>query len=298
MFAKLMPAMFVLACAGSVVSLSACGSSNRADQYGSESECASREETSTQTAASRDTADWPADAVPGECYAKAYIPPALRTVKQQVLKREATEQIEIVPARYEWVDERVMTKEPSCSLAELPAEFKTEQVTVEVRPAETGWLVNSGGCHTTDGRTVNNVYCYVTRPAETKTVSKQVMCKPARVERIEVPAEYQTIRRQKLVAAATTRKTCIPAEYETVEKTVVAAPAHWEWQRVVCDHSPETMNKVKQALMASGYPAGPMNGEMTAQDWASIEKFQLDHGLGVGNLSHETMKKLQVSLTR
>lgn len=244
----------------------------------------------------RGLGEWPDNAVPGECYAKAYVPPRIETVQEQVAVREASERIEIVPAQYEWIEERVMVKDATTNFVEVPAEFETRQVTMEVRPSQTGWFMNAdGSCTTVNGQPAASVFCYVTRPSETRTVSQQKVARAASFERIEVPAEYTTVRRQRLVSAPTTRKIEIPAEYETVERTLVAAPARWEWQRVVCDTGPLTMNAVKRALVAAGYEASPVNGEMTAQDWASVKAYQLANGLGVGNLSHETLEHMQVS---
>lgn len=47
----------------------------------------------------------PPNAKPGECYARIFVPPTYRPETEQVLKRDASERVEIIPARYENVTE-------------------------------------------------------------------------------------------------------------------------------------------------------------------------------------------------
>lgn len=258
-----------------------------------------RSEQTVASASPNTLGDWPAGAEPGQCYAKAFIPPATRTVQQRVVVKEASERLEIVPAQYEWVEERVMTKEASKELVEVPAEYASENRTVVIQPAQTGWYMDTAGtCRTTDGQPAHDVFCYVNRPAVTKTVTSQRLVHGATTKQIDIPAEYQTVRRQKVATAAATRTITIPAEFDTVDTTLVTAPGRWEWQRVMCDaeSNPVTVNTLKAALLAQGYQPGPFNGEMTDADWAAVKAYQRANGLGVGVLSYETLDHLQVAV--
>lgn len=44
----------------------------------------------------------PPNAKPGECYARAFVPPVYKTENVRVLKSEASERIDVVPEKYEW----------------------------------------------------------------------------------------------------------------------------------------------------------------------------------------------------
>ena len=68
-------------------------------------------------------------------------------------------------------------------------------------------------------------------------------------------------------------------------------------QRVVCDAelTPATLNKVKSALQASGYKTGPLDGQMDTQDWSAVHAYQQSRGIGVGDLSYQTLQSLQIS---
>jgi hypothetical protein len=43
----------------------------------------------------------PPNAKPGECYARVYVPPAYKSTEERMLKREASEKVEVIPAKYE-----------------------------------------------------------------------------------------------------------------------------------------------------------------------------------------------------
>ena len=62
----------------------------------------------------------PPDAKPGECYARAFVSPTYGNETARVLKREASERVEIVPARYDWVEEKVLVKDASERLEVVP----------------------------------------------------------------------------------------------------------------------------------------------------------------------------------
>ena len=50
--------------------------------------------------------EWlPPNAEAGHCYAPVFAPPAYRTETQSVLKHEAYEEIEIIPASFEWTED-------------------------------------------------------------------------------------------------------------------------------------------------------------------------------------------------
>ena len=52
-------------------------------------------------------------AKPGECYARVFIPPTYETRSEEMLKRGASEKLEVIPARYETATEQVLVKAAS-----------------------------------------------------------------------------------------------------------------------------------------------------------------------------------------
>jgi hypothetical protein len=109
----------------------------------------------------------PQNAVPGECYAKVFVPPKYRTVTEKKLLKEASEQVEIIPAQYEvveekvlvepaterwevvpaeykWAEEKIVIKEASSRMETIPAKYEWKEEKVLVKPAETKWKEGRG----------------------------------------------------------------------------------------------------------------------------------------------------------
>ena len=181
-------------------------------------------------------AELPPHARPGECYAKVWIPPKFDTVTERIMVRPASERLEIIPAEYGWVEERVCVKEASTTLIEEPAQFADKEVTLQVEPAHTEWVVNKGVCELPKGgQPTKDVFCLVNYPPAQKTIHTQCLVKPASVKTECIPAQYETVRRQKVVHAASTKRICIPAEFENIDKTVKVCDGRMAWKRVVCE---------------------------------------------------------------
>jgi hypothetical protein len=245
------------------------------------------------------TLDLPPNAELDGCYTKVIIPAEYKTVTERHLVQEASDRIEIVPAEYKWVEERITVKEASTQLEVVPAEYKWQEKTIEVKPAHTGWVIQSvADCVLPPQNSLaGGIFCYRTTPPVYKTIRTQCLVRPASVREITIPGEYQMVRRQVVASPAMARKVCIPAEYENIEKTMMVCAERVKWEHIVCEDklSSNTVNKVKSALLASGFKPGPLNGEFAQEDRVAMIAFQQDRGLGVGQLSYDTLKRLGVS---
>jgi hypothetical protein len=189
----------------------------------------------------------PANAKPGECYTRVFIPTQYETVTEDVVKKEATEHVETVPPTFEWVEEQVLVKEASEEIEVIPAVFKTvtdqvlvkpESEEIEVVPAEyeaveekvlvrqayTAWKTGRGPIEKID-TTTGEIMCLVEVPAEYKTVQKQVLKTPPTTRVVTKPAEYETVEKQVVDVPAQTRVVKIPAEYRTVKVQRLVKPA-------------------------------------------------------------------------
>ena len=199
----------------------------------------------------------------GECYAKVWVQPVYNTETVRVLKKEASERIEVIPARYEWVEEKVLEKEASTKLEVIPAtyEWVEEQMLVKAAskrveqvpatyewveekvldtPAHTVWKKGRGAIEKVDNAT-GEIMCLVEVPAVYKTVKKRVVKTPATTRDIEIPAEYKTVKKRVVKTPATTRQVEIPATYKTVKvrKLVEAEKV----QRIPVEAEYETVTK-------------------------------------------------------
>jgi len=160
--------------------------------------------------------------------------------------QEASESVEIVPAKYEWVPEQVLVKEASSKLVSVPAKYSTVSEQVLVKSAEKYWvsslttkkrvsaeLLNAArkGGIDLDSAPVNVCYHEHVTPAKTQQVSQKMEVAPASYRIETAPAHYQTIEKQRLSKQASTKLVKVPAKYETFTEQVLDKPAHTIWKK-------------------------------------------------------------------
>jgi hypothetical protein len=283
----------------------------------------------------------PPGAEPGECYARVFVPPTYKYVTEQMLKKEASERLEMIPPQYQWVEEQVMTKAPaerlelipatydwvqeqvlvkeaSSRMEEVPAIYETTSEQILKRPAHTVWKKGTGPLQKIDNAT-GEILCLVEVPARYETVYKRVLVKPATTREITIPAEYKTLKRRVMTNPPTTRKIDIPAEYKTVKVRKLVKPAEFkripipaeyqtvskrvqvteggmEWRRILCQTNldRETVSSIQRALLKAGFHPGPIDGILGKLTFKALRSYQEDKGLGVGNLTYETIESLGV----
>ena len=180
--------------------------------------------------AARQSPDF-ANATPGMCLHEHYVPQTTSKVKEQVIVKEATEKVTIVPAVYEEIEERVLVKEASTKLVTVPAEYEVVEEQVVDKPKHTIWKKGTGPIQKIDEST-GEIMCLVEVPATYKTVKRTVLKTPATTRTMEIPAEYRTVRVKKLVSPASETRTPVAAEYAEVEREVVDAEAGFVWHEV------------------------------------------------------------------
>ena len=165
---------------------------------------------------------------PGQCFSEHFEGPTYKTVTERVLVSEASEQINLTPAKYEWAEQRVMVAPASRKLVEVPAVFETTQERIKVEDAKTMWKKGRGAVEKIDHGT-GEIMCLVEVPAVYKTVSKRVLKAPASTKVMEEPARYETIRVRKLVADAQETRVAMPAKYDDVTKRVMESGGSHSW---------------------------------------------------------------------
>lgn len=209
------------------------------------------------TALAVDENDIPPNPKPGECYARVYIAPQSETTYEQVVTREASKKIQVIPAVYGTEEKTVLVKEASTKLVVVPATYKTvtEDIvvkaassrlvvvpatyknvseTVVVKEATTVWkrgrawlgkAIDTKSRASTAGRVDDDVMCLVEVPAVTKTVTRRVVDTPATTREVVIPSVSKTVSRRVVDTPATTKEVVIPAVYKTVKITNVVTPA-------------------------------------------------------------------------
>lgn len=189
----------------------------------------------------------PPDAKAGECYARAWVEPRYRTLTNEVIAKEASERVEVIPAVYDWGTEQVLVKEASQRVEKIPAVYGTESEKIMVKDAERVWRValarNSNPASAEllaaaakagaplDSAAVGTCFHEHVKPARYETQTAQVLASPDDYSIVTVPAKYRWVEKQVLVKEASTRLVSTPARYETQTDRVVDVPAHTIWKK-------------------------------------------------------------------
>jgi hypothetical protein len=200
--------------------------------------------------------DTPPNPKAGECYARVYTPPKTQTTYEQVVVKEATKQISVVPAVYGTGQETVLVSEASKKLMVKPATYKTVTEEIVVKPASTrlevipatyttktetivvseartewkrgrAWLgkaINTKTYASENGVVDDDVMCLVEIPAVTKQVTTRVEATPATTREVVIPEVKKTITKRVVDEPASTYEVEIPAQYNTVTVTKVVTP--------------------------------------------------------------------------
>lgn len=275
----------------------------------------------------------------GECQALVVVPAKFEPRTEQVVIKEASETIELVPAEYEWIEQQIEVKPAGKELKVIPATYKTVEEEIEIEPATVEREViepqfrevsedvvsrpaylsaqNEGGAHTFSS--VGEALRLAEVPAETQTITKQVVSdeasvkenaveakfqtiqkqvidQEARIEEVDVEAVYETVRVKKLVKEAEEKRIEVPAEYTEVTVYDKVADAQMRWEPVLCGgNDAETTAKVEdiqRALNEAGYTVGRVDGQMGPGTRRALENYQRDNGLAVGGVTQETLRAM------
>lgn len=188
----------------------------------------------------------PANARPGECYAKVMVPAVYKTVKEKMVVAEAGEKIKIIPAKYEWTEVRVPVQQGSEKLIVVPATYKTIKEKIEISPARTVWRLGPGEkakqvgdrdlagalslglpVKAQAGQCFNEFF----RPARFETKEEKLL-KTAAAEKITTTSpQFKWVEEKVLVKEAAFKIVEVPAVYETVNEKVLASPAYTTWKK-------------------------------------------------------------------
>ncbi|SHJ02073.1 OmpA family protein [Algibacter luteus] len=189
----------------------------------------------------------PSNPEPGKCYVKCItkdefnevtetievypsytklevVPATYKTVEDRVLIKEASKKFVYVPAVYETVDVPYTKKDGRGDLKVNPASFATNSRTFEVYPETSGWEYKETACDSPNKEDCM-VACYVGYPAQFKDVSFTTLAKDATVSNSPVGEVGGTYKKRVVKTPATMTEIEIPAEYGTITRQVVASPA-------------------------------------------------------------------------
>ncbi len=246
-------------------------------------------------AVAQDDSLFPPAGQPGECWVRVLVAAPVETVEEKVLlKQESFELIE-VPAVLETVDERVLVRPASVRQEVVPATYKQVEERVLIAPAYTR---------------------KVPVPAEYATETEKVMTKPARsywkkgagpMQRIDGetgeimcyvtdPAVYETVTRTVLKTPATVREETVAAVYETVSRSVIDQPAHVKTIEVPAEYKTIKVQKVKTPASVTRRVIPAEYGTVSRQVTRGESRMDWRRTLCSTNVTPDVIADLQTAL--
>ncbi len=237
------------------------------------------------------------DAVqPGQCYVQAAVYPKPVKRQQEVITKESSKAITVIPAsisegyqqvvtkqshttyqvtppKFKKITEKIMVKPAMQKNRVIPAKYETREVAVVVEEAtavlEPCVAAGSAYAHSTGVRS----FCAKEIPAKTQMIKKQVLVEDERVESYQEPAQYETVSRWELVQEARVE------ERETEPEVAQVA-----YQEVV---SPEQIDERQTSPVKTMLPVLEYLGEPQIVTRRAVCDNELDNDL---------LKRLQTAL--
>ncbi len=273
---------------------------NRFHQSAPEAEPAPAKSAPTRPAPAQaptmvDNTSAPPNAKPGECYTRVLVSPTMSTVNERVLAREESFELIEIPAVLETVEERIMTRGASERQEVIPATYKEVEERILKSPAYTREIPVAAKFETRTERVlVKPERSYWTKG--TGALQKfdgetgEIMCY------VTDPAVYETVSRQVVVAPASFRTEQIPAVYETVKRTVIDQPAQIKKIVVPAEYSTVKVQKVKTPARTEKRVIPAEYSSVTRQVAQGQSRLEWRRVLCETNVSPELVAAIQTSL--
>ncbi len=253
-----------------------------------------------------------------------------KQVTEHILVKEASKALQMLPATFETVTEQilvspehtdkdemqsiteqVLVKSASKQLTVFPPIFQSVNEQVLVREGYTA-TIHMGG-----------VSQNVQIPPQFKTISRQILQKPATVKEIDIPAEYQTfmrklikthapqsakagtvsprtypaeyktITKQMVKTPPSIKEMDLPAEYATIKKDVMVKKGQMSEVSVLCENelNAKLIQKLYSSLQTKGYSL-PTETTLSLNFWKNLVAYQFATGLPLGALDAKTVESL------
>jgi len=188
-----------------------------------------------------------ASAQSGECYAKVNVPAKYRVELVDVLLKEATEQYQITPAKFENKTKRVLTREASNKLRAIQPVLETQRDNFVVSPASTRWVrdslqgetplsegersdLSAAGVVMEDVAVGSCLYEHYIEPT-IKQIPNRVLVSEATEKLSVTPAKYRNDTEEVLVKAAYKRLIEVPTVFKKKQDRVLVEAAHSIWKK-------------------------------------------------------------------
>ncbi len=235
------------------------------------------------------------DDTTGEIMCLVELPARYESVTRTVLDTPSRTETVPVPAEYETVQVQRLVTPASRRRIGVEPEYTTVETVRRVADASFAWAPDAErgppGSEPTGQR-----LCLNERPAEFRTVQREIVAADASIETTEVPAEYRTLAVQRLDEPASVRRERVPERVENVTTRVEIRPSSLVWRPVLCETNmtPEIVADLQRALAREGFDPGVPDGIVGRGTMEAIEAFQHERELDRGGITYQTLQALNV----
>ena len=235
------------------------------------------------------------DDATGEIMCLVELPARYESVSRTVLDTPASTETVTVPAEYETVEVQRLVTPATQRRIEIPAEYDTVEVERSVAEASFSWAPE-GEAPPLGAEPTGERLCLVERPAEYRTIEREIVASEATVEVTEVPAEYRTVAVARVERPASVSRESLPERVETVTTRVEVRPSELAWRPVLCETNvtPEIVAELQRALAREGFDPGPPDGVIGPGTLEAVEAYQAERALDRGGLTYQTLQALNV----
>ena len=164
----------------------------------------------------------------GSCLYEHYRADVTKQVPNKVLISEATEKLEVMPAKFRKATESVLIKPMHKRLVEVPAVYKTAQEKVMVEAASKVWKKGTGPIQRIDNLS-GEIMCLVDVPPVYETIDTEVVATKPLVTSVVEKAVYKTLEIEKLEADAKEKRSPVAAQFKTMSKEQIAQAGGYSW---------------------------------------------------------------------
>ncbi len=118
----------------------------------------------------------------GECYIQYIEFLGKQKIQKTYIKKQAYEIIDIAPAKFKTIKQKILIKPSYTKIIKKPAIYKTKLINILVSPAVKEYK-----------ETKNGKICVVLKKAKYKTIVKKILSEPPKTKIIHFPAHYKEI---------------------------------------------------------------------------------------------------------
>lgn len=195
--------------------------------------------------------EMPNNAQSGQCFTKAFFPAVLtkttRTTSIKKIKLRKSElKYKVIPAKYEWYEERIKVSDGLEKIITSPAVYKTISERILVKGSQKSWnrngkkafnscvLAAKGAGMNVDTAAEGTCYYEHFQAAKYTNVAEKILATEASQRIVAIPARYKTTNKRIITQDKATKLIPQEIKYKKVKEKVITAPARSEWRKTTC----------------------------------------------------------------